>query len=113
MWQTMRYVFYVEKCSLVRIVKKLSRFLDFFDQTFLGLELSGLFPARESLVSDIPAEDENIAKPFFYSACNITRNALLLYSEKCTTCNMVILDWSSEKYIYNLMVRGPKDMTGG
>ena len=26
-----------------------------------------LYPARESLVSDIPAGDGNIAKPFFYS----------------------------------------------
>jgi len=32
------------------------------DQTFLGL--GKLFPARERLVSDIPAGDGNIAKPF-------------------------------------------------
>jgi len=37
----------------------------FFYQTFLGL--GKLFPARESLVNDIPAVDENIAKPFLYS----------------------------------------------
>jgi len=36
-----------------------------FDQTFLGLGLGKLFPARESLVSDIPAGDKNTAKPFF------------------------------------------------
>jgi len=30
-----------------------------FDKTFLGLELGKLFPARESLVSDIPAGDGN------------------------------------------------------
>jgi len=39
-------------------VKKITRFLDFFvDQTFQGLGLGQLFPARESLVSDIPAGD--------------------------------------------------------
>jgi len=37
----------------------------FFDQTFLGLEPGKLFPDRENLVSDIPAEDRNIAKLFF------------------------------------------------
>jgi len=36
----------------------------FVDQTFLGLGLGTLFPARESLVSDIPAGDGNIAKLF-------------------------------------------------
>jgi len=41
------------------------RFLDFLDQTFLGLGLGRLFPARESLVCDFPARDWNIAKPFF------------------------------------------------
>ena len=35
--------------------KKITGFLDFFDQTFQGLELGQLFPDRESLVSDIPA----------------------------------------------------------
>jgi len=39
----------------------------FFYQTFLGLGLGKLFPARESLASDIPAGDGNIAEPFFYS----------------------------------------------
>jgi len=34
------------------------------NQTFLGLRLGKLFPARESLVSDIPAEDRNTANPF-------------------------------------------------
>jgi len=38
--------------------------LIFFDQTFLGPGLGKLFLARESLVSDIPAGDGNIAKPF-------------------------------------------------
>ena len=33
----------------------------YFDQTFPGLELGTLFLARESLVSDIPARDGNIA----------------------------------------------------
>jgi len=37
----------------------------FFYQSFLGLGLGKLSPARESLVSDIPAVDGNIAKPFF------------------------------------------------
>jgi len=35
------------------------------DQTSLGLGLGKLFPARESLVSDLPAGDGNTAKPFF------------------------------------------------
>jgi len=39
-------------------------FLDLFDRTFLGLGLGKLFPARESLVSGIPAGDWKIAKPF-------------------------------------------------
>jgi len=34
-----------------------------FDQTFLGLGMGKLFPARESLV--IPAGAGNTAKPFF------------------------------------------------
>jgi len=33
----------------------------FLDQTFLGLGQGKLFPARERLVSDIPAGDGNIA----------------------------------------------------
>ena len=33
------------------------RFLDYFYQTFQGLGLGKLFPAWESLVSDIPAGD--------------------------------------------------------
>jgi len=45
-------------------VKKCTRFLDFFYQTFLGLERGTLFPAWESFVSDIPAGDGNIAKLF-------------------------------------------------
>jgi len=36
-----------------------------FDQIFLGLGLGKLFPARESLVSDIPAGDRNTAKKIF------------------------------------------------
>jgi len=45
--------------------KKIARFLDFFDQIFMGVGLGKLFPARESFVSDVPAGDGNIAKPFF------------------------------------------------
>jgi hypothetical protein len=36
-----------------------------FYQTFLGLGLGKLFPARESLVSDILAGEGNTAKLFF------------------------------------------------
>jgi len=36
-----------------------------FDQTFLGLGLGKLFPARESLVSEILAGDGSTANPFF------------------------------------------------
>jgi len=39
-----------------------------FDQTFLGLELGTLFPARESMVSDIPAGDRNVAKLFLQAS---------------------------------------------
>jgi len=48
--------------TLVHCKKDLRDFWIFFDQTFLGLELGSLFPARESLVGDIPAGDGNIAK---------------------------------------------------
>jgi len=40
--------------------KKFTRFLDFFYQTFLGLEQGRLFPASESLVSNIPAVNGNL-----------------------------------------------------
>jgi hypothetical protein len=39
--------------------------LNFFDQTFLNLGQGILFPVRESLENDIPAEDRNTAQPFF------------------------------------------------
>jgi len=35
-----------------------------FEQTFLGQGLGKLFPARESLVSDIPAGDRNMRNVF-------------------------------------------------
>jgi len=38
-----------------------------FNQTFLVLGVCKLFPARENLISDIPAGDGNTATPFFYS----------------------------------------------
>jgi len=38
----------------------------FFYQTFLGLGMGKLFPARESLESVIPAGDGNIANIFFH-----------------------------------------------
>jgi len=50
--------------SFAHTVKKFTRFLDFFDQTSLGLELGTLFLAMEILVSDIPAGDRNIAQLF-------------------------------------------------
>jgi len=37
--------------------------------------LGKLFPARESLVSDIPAGDGNTAKPFFYSVLGAGRRS--------------------------------------
>jgi hypothetical protein len=46
--------------------KFFSRFLDLFWPNLPGTGTVGkLFPARESLVSDIPAGDGNTAKPFF------------------------------------------------
>jgi len=39
-----------------------------FDQTFLGLGMGQLFPAREILVGDIPAGDGNPPN-FFFSVC--------------------------------------------
>jgi len=58
------------KCT-VYTVKKITRFLDLFDQTFLGRGMGILFPARESLVSDIPARDGNPLKLFLQ--CKYTR----------------------------------------
>jgi len=59
------------RCLAVYTVKKKLRdsWICFY-QTFLGLELGTLFPARESLVSDIPARDRNIAN-FLYSVRTI------------------------------------------
>jgi len=47
-------------------------FLDFFDLAFLGLGLGKLFPARESLVSDIPAGDGKL--PNLYLQCMYLTN---------------------------------------
>ena len=55
----------------------------FLYQTFLGLVLGKLFPARESLVSDIPAGDGNTAKPFLQST-NEKYLTLELYEVLCT-----------------------------
>jgi len=41
-----------------------------FDQTFQGLVLGTLFPARESLVSDIPAGDRKSLN--LYSQCKFS-----------------------------------------
>jgi len=58
--------YFTAKCWLLPYTeKKFTRFLDFFYHTFLGLELGTLFPARESLVSDIPNGDRNIATLFY------------------------------------------------
>jgi len=43
-----------------------------FDQTSLGLGPGKLFPAMESLVSDIPVGDGNTAKPFLQCAKNLS-----------------------------------------
>jgi len=40
-----------------------------FDQNFLGLGLGKLFPARESLVSDIPAGDGKLLNLFLQCSC--------------------------------------------
>jgi len=45
-------------------VKKLRYSWIFVDQTFLRLGLGKLFPAKESLVSDIPAGDGNVVSLF-------------------------------------------------
>jgi len=52
------YVRYVYSMMTINTEKKITRFLDFFYQIFLGLGLGKLFPTRESLVSDIPAGDK-------------------------------------------------------
>ena len=46
-------------------VKKLRDSWFCFYQTFLGLGLGKLFPARESFVSDIPAGEGNTGKLFY------------------------------------------------
>ena len=45
------------KCTVLTLLKKNYEIPGFFYQTFQGLGLGKLFTARESLVSDIPAED--------------------------------------------------------
>jgi len=67
-----------------------------FDQTSLGLGLGKLFPARESLVSDIPAGDENTAKPFF--TVYVLRNTALFM-------RMFLL--LSTYWLYQYMNRNP------
>jgi len=47
--------------------KKLQDSWIYYDQTFLELELGKLFPARESLVGDIPAGDGK--SPNLYLQC--------------------------------------------
>jgi len=55
-WPTLRFLAeHYSICQRQPHCKKVERFLDFSDQTFQGLGLGTLFPARESLVSDIPA----------------------------------------------------------
>jgi len=56
--------------------------LDFFNQTFLGMDLGTLFPARVNLVSDILAED-GISQNFFYSVrFPITETMHIVQDEK-------------------------------
>jgi len=54
----------LHSCRCIHLEKKLSNSWICFDQTFLELGLGKLFPARQSLVNDIPAVDRNTAKPF-------------------------------------------------
>ena len=53
------------------VKQKLRESWIWFDQTFLGLGLGKIFPARESLVSDIPAGNGNIVKLFLQCALYI------------------------------------------
>jgi len=57
-------------------VKKLRDSWICFDQTFLGL--CKLFPARESMVSDIPAGDGNTAKPFLQCTGTHIENIVIM-----------------------------------
>ena len=68
----MKTLFFVQQFHIVKNQTKIKKekveydlkpcTVNFFDQTSLGLQLGKLFLARESLVSDIPAGDMNIAK---------------------------------------------------
>jgi len=49
----------VFECGPCTVKKILRDSWIIFDQTFLGLGLGTLFPARESLISEIPAGDGN------------------------------------------------------
>jgi len=53
-------------------VKKLRDSWIFFDQTFQGLGLGKLFPARESLVSDIPAGDRKLLNLYLQCETYVT-----------------------------------------
>jgi len=55
----------ISDCDSIHYKKNVRDYWICSDQTFLGLGLGKLFPARESFVSDIPAGDGNTAKPFF------------------------------------------------
>jgi len=72
--------------------KKLRDSWIFFDQTFQGLELGRLFPARESLVSDIPAGDGK--SPNLYSQCFMQAFILLIvYSIHTSSCKVMYSSW--------------------
>jgi len=57
----------------------------YFDQTSLELGLGKLFTARENLVSDIPAGDGNIAKPFLQLQMSQTNSVSHKITEKFTS----------------------------
>jgi len=95
-----------------------------FHQTFLGLELGTLFPARESFVSDIPAGDGNIAKLFLKCVRRISLKILIAIPKRrvppgCKAeirtqdlpCGSKILQFVSIPVIFNKKSQKPDNLS--
>jgi len=83
----------------VHCKKRLQDSWIFFDQIFLGLEFGKLFPARESLVSDMPAGDrkslnlyysvrmQNLGQSLLETSCMSGLKCTLLHCPAHTVCS--------------------------
>jgi len=95
------------------------RFLYFFDQTFLGLRLGNLVPARENLVSDILAGDRKSIN--LYLQCIYSYSALLGTQRTCLllvntaglylrNIYIVFLGWALKGTVYRQGCGGQKSV---